>query len=67
MLMLMSMAPRIEFRLHRTRSVYITVQNRYLEQVVVGTGNLSAPHFYFLVEAKKTLRHATFGYLVAPA
>jgi len=39
------MAPRIEFRLHRTRSVYFTVQNRYLEQVVVVTGTLSARGF----------------------
>jgi hypothetical protein len=43
--MLIVMAPRIEFRLHRTRSVYFTVQNRYLEQVVIVTGNLSARPF----------------------
>jgi hypothetical protein len=43
--MLIVMAPRIEFRLHRTRSVYFTVQNRYLEQVVVVTGTLSARSF----------------------
>jgi hypothetical protein len=43
--MLIVTAPYIDFRLHRTRSVYVEVQNRYLEQVVVGTGNLSAPGF----------------------
>jgi hypothetical protein len=31
--------------LHRTRPVDITVQNRYLEQVVIVTGNLSASSF----------------------
>jgi hypothetical protein len=43
--MLIVTAPYIDFRLHRTRSYDVEVQNRYLEQVVVGTGNLSAPRF----------------------
>jgi len=46
-------APRIDFRLHRTRSVYITVQNRYLEQVVVATRNLSAGLFLFSSRSEK--------------
>src|SRR6202021_2225712 len=41
-LMLICTAPYIDFRLHRTRPENVEVQNRYLEQVVVGTGNLSA-------------------------
>jgi hypothetical protein len=43
--MLIDTAPYIDFRLHRTRSDNVKVQNRYLEQVVVGTGNLSASGF----------------------
>jgi hypothetical protein len=51
--MLIVMAPRIEFRLHRTRSVYSTVQNRYLEQVVIVTGNLSARPFLDSSQSEK--------------
>ena len=43
--MLIVTAPYIDFRLHRTRSDDVEVQNRYLEQVVVGTGILSACGF----------------------
>ena len=43
--MLIGTAPYIDFRLHRTRSVSVGVQNRYLEQVVFGTCILSASRF----------------------
>jgi hypothetical protein len=57
--MLIVMAPRIEFRLHRTRSVYFTVQNRYLEQVVVVTGTLSARPFSDSRQGEKKKRQLT--------
>jgi hypothetical protein len=58
--MLIGKAPRIEFRLHRTRSVYFTVQNRYLEQVVVITGNLSARPFPDSSQPEKKIDDAYF-------
>jgi hypothetical protein len=51
--MLMVLAPRFEFRLHRNRSVYSTAQNRYLEQEVYLAGNLSASLLRILVCALK--------------
>jgi hypothetical protein len=54
--MLMVMAPRFEFRLHRNRSAYRTAQNRYLEQEVYLAGNLSASHWRILVCAQKNLK-----------
>jgi hypothetical protein len=53
--MLIAIAPYIDFRLHRTRSVFVEVQNRYLEQVVVVTGNLSASRFADSSEGIKNL------------
>jgi hypothetical protein len=47
-----NIAPYIEFRLHRTISVYVKVQNRYLEQVVVVTSKLSASRFWILESTK---------------
>jgi hypothetical protein len=45
-------APYIEFRLHRTSLVFVRVQNRYLEQVVIVTGKLSASPLWILDSAK---------------
>jgi hypothetical protein len=53
--MLIVLAPRFEFRLHRNRSVYRTAQNRYLEQEVDVAANLSASHLRILVRAQKNL------------
>jgi hypothetical protein len=48
----LNVAPYIEFRLHRTSFVFIKVQNRYLEQVVIVTGKLSASRLRILDSAK---------------
>jgi hypothetical protein len=48
----LNVAPYIEFRLHRTGLVFVRVQNRYLEQVVIVTGKLSASPFWILDSAK---------------
>jgi hypothetical protein len=54
--MLIVLAPRFEFRLHRNRSAYSTAQNRYLEQEVYLAGNLSASLLRILVGVKKNFK-----------